>query len=159
MNLNKVQAVTTQLKLVALDADDLAVISAHVQDAHVQVSDIVWRQHEKRLVVGMNRLDWEQTLTGETAARRLIAALRFVRVLSCKSRNIDLKAPHAALELLGVEFHAGEPPGGSAVLMFSQGGALRLDVECLECELTDLGPDEFGTGDFGEGAEPSGWGA
>jgi hypothetical protein len=157
--LNKVLAVTTQLKLFALDADDLAVISAHVQDARVQVSDIVWRQDEKRLVVGMNRLDWEQTLSGETAARRLIAALRFDRVLSCKSRNIDLKAPETALELLGIEFHPGEPPGGSAVLMFSHGGALRLDVECLECELTDLGPDELGAGDFGQGAEPSGWGA
>jgi len=41
-----------QLKLIALDADDLAVISAHVQDARVQASDIVWRQDEKRLVVG-----------------------------------------------------------------------------------------------------------
>jgi hypothetical protein len=40
--------------------------------------------------------------------------------------------------------------------MFSQGGALRLDVECLECELTDLGPDDLGTSDLGEGAEPPG---
>src|SRR4249920_2903333 len=59
-----------QLKLIALDADDLAVISAHVQDARVQASDIVWRQDEKRLVVGLNRLDWEQTLSGGTAPRR-----------------------------------------------------------------------------------------
>src|SRR6185437_3668335 len=81
-----------QLKLIALDADDLAVISAHVQDARVQASDIVWRQDEKRLVVGMNRLDWEQTLSGGTAPRRSIAALRFDRVLACKSRNIDLDA-------------------------------------------------------------------
>ena len=55
-----------------------------------QAADIVWRQGEKRLVVGMNRLDWEQTLAGETVPRRLIAALRFDRVLACKSRNIDL---------------------------------------------------------------------
>jgi hypothetical protein len=41
-------------------------------------------------------------------------------------------------------------------LIFSQGGALRLDVECLECELADLGTDDLGTSDFGEGAEPSG---
>src|SRR4051794_3149017 len=147
------------LKLIALDADDLAVISAHVQDARVQTGDIIWRQGEKRLVVGMNRLDWEQTLSGETAARRLIAALRFDRVLSCKSRNIDLESPDTALDLLGIEFHPGEPPGGAAVLMFAQGGALRLDVECLECELVDLGPDELGAGDLGEGAEPPGWGA
>jgi hypothetical protein len=154
-----VSPVTAQLKLIALDADDLAVISAHFQDARVQTADIIWRQSEKRLVVGMSRLDWEQTLAGETTPRRLVAALRFDRVLACKSRDIDLEAPETALELLGIEFHPGEPPGGSAVLMFSQGGALRLDVECLECELSDLGADDLGTSDFGEGAEPSGWDA
>jgi hypothetical protein len=148
--------VADQLKLIALDADDLAVISAHVQDAHVQTADIIWRQGEKRLVVGLNRLDWEQTPAGATTPRRLVSALRFDRVLSCKSRNIDLEAPETALELLGIEFHPGEAPGGSAVLMFSQGGALRLDVECLECELADLGADDLGTSDLGEGAEPSG---
>jgi hypothetical protein len=41
-----VLAVTAQLKLNALDADDLAVISAHVQDARVQTADIIWRQAE-----------------------------------------------------------------------------------------------------------------
>jgi Protein of unknown function (DUF2948) len=136
------------LKLIALDADDLAVISAHVQDARVQAADIVWRQDEKRLVVGMNRLDWEQTLSGGTEPRRSIAALRFDRVLACKSRNIDLEQPEAVLELVGIEFHPDEPPGGSAVLLFSHGGALRLDVECLECELTDLGTDDLGTSDL-----------
>src|SRR5712671_1476819 len=100
------------LKLIALDADDLAVISAHVQDARVQTSDIIWRQDEKRLVIGMSRLDWEQTLSGETAPRRLVAALRFDRVLSCKSRHIDLAAPETALELVGIEFHPGKEPGG-----------------------------------------------
>jgi len=142
-------AVAPKLKLIALDADDLAVISAHVQDACVQASDIIWRQSEKRLVVGMNRLDWEQTLSGEASPRRLTAALRFDRVLSCKSRNIDSRAPETALELLGIEFHPGDAPSGSAVLLFSHGGALRLDLECLECELTDLG----------ESAETSGLGA
>jgi hypothetical protein len=151
--------VTTQLKLIALDADDLAVISAHVQDARVQTSDIIWRPGEKRLVVGMNRLDWEQTLAGETSPRRLIAALRFDRVLACKSRNIDLEAPETALELLGIEFHPGAAPGGSAVLLFARGGVLRLDVECLECELTDLGLDDPGSSGAGEGSESSGLGA
>jgi hypothetical protein len=139
------------LKLIALDADDLAVISTHVQDARVQTSDIIWRQGEKRLVVGMNRLDWEQTLHGETAPRRLVAALRFDRVLACKSRNIDLAAPGTVLDLVGIEFHSHDAPGGSALLLFTHGGAIRLDVECLECELTDLGPDELGTGEAGEG--------
>jgi hypothetical protein len=135
---------TTQLKLMALDADDLAVISAHVQDARVRTSEIIWRQGEKRLVIGMRRLDWEHTLCGETTQRRLIAALRFDRVLSCKSRHIDLEAKDAVLDLVGIEFHEGEAPSGSALLLFAQGGALRLDVECLECELTDLAADDLG---------------
>ncbi len=144
------------LKLIALDADDLAVISAHVQDARVQASDIIWRQHEKRLVIGMNRLDWEQTLAGQTSPRRLVAALRFDRVLACKCRNIDLQTPATVLDLIGIEFHPDEPPGGSALLLFDRGAALRLDVECLECELTDLGADNLGTGDLG--TVPSGQG-
>lgn len=138
-----------QLKLIALDEDDLAVISAHVQDASVQTADIIWRQGEKRLVIGMNRLDWEQTLSGETTPRRLIAALRFDRVLACKSRNIDLDAPETVLDLVGIEFYPGGDPGGSAMLLFAQGGALRLDVECLECELTDLGIVDLGEGGGG----------
>ncbi len=142
-------ALNAPLKLIALDADDLSVISAHVQEARVQIADIVWRQDEKRLVIGMNRLDWEQALAGESTPRRLVAALRFDRVLACKSRNIDPAATEAALELVGIEFYPGHDPGGSALLMFSDGGALRLDVECLECELTDLGPDDLGTGEVG----------
>ena len=135
---------TGQRKLIALDADDLAVISAHVQDAAVQVADIIWRQSEKRLVVGMSRVDWDQAINGEQPTGRLLAALRFDRVLACKSRDIDLDAPDVALELLGIEFHASDAPSGSAVLMFASGGALRLDVECLEVELADLGPDDVG---------------
>lgn len=136
-----------QLKLIALDADDLAVISTHVQDAHVHASDIIWSRNEKRLVIGMNRLDWEQTLSGMTEPRRLVAALRFERVLACKSRRIDLSRADTTLELIGIEFHANEPPGGCAILMFADGGALRLDVECLECQLTDLGPEDLGAAD------------
>jgi hypothetical protein len=145
---------TAPVKLIALDADDLAVISAHVQDAVVKSADIIWRQSEKRLVIGMSRLDWERTLEGETSPRRLISALRFDRVLACKSRNIDLDAPQLQLEMLGIEFHPTEPPGGNAVMMFANGGALRLDLECLECELADLGPDDLGTSDLGEATTP-----
>src|SRR6476659_10214483 len=99
------ESVAPQLKLIALDADDLAVISAHVQDARVQAADIIWRQDEKRLVIGMSRPDWEPMLSGETASRRLIAALRFDRVLACKWRKIDLEAQDTPLELVGIECH------------------------------------------------------
>jgi hypothetical protein len=132
-----------QQRMIALDADDLAVISAHVQDASVNVADVIWRQAEKRLVIGMYRTDWDQTLSGAAEPTRLVSALRFDRVLACKCRNIDLDQPGRTLSLLGIEFHENDPPSGSAVLMFADGGALRLDVECLECELADLGQDDL----------------
>jgi hypothetical protein len=138
-----------QPRLIALDEDDLAVISAHVQEASVRIGDIIWRQSEKRLVAGMRRLDWDHALSGPPAARRLITALRFDRVLACKSRNLDMDKPDLTLVLIGLEFHPGKKPGGSVLLMFAGGGALRLDVECIECELADLGEDHLGA--VGEG--------
>ncbi len=83
----------------------------------------------------------------------MISALRFDRVLSCKSRNIDLAMKDATLDLLGIEFHPADAPGGSVILMFDSGGALRLEVECLECELADLGQGDRGAGKADEGAE------
>lgn len=132
-------------RLIALDEDDLAVISAHVQNASLEVGDIVWRQDSKRLVIGMTRHDWEQSLQGVEEPPRLLSALRFDRVLACKSRDIDLDAPQT-LTVLGIEFYPDDPPGGSAVLLFAEGGALRFDVECLECELADLGTDDLADG-------------
>lgn len=143
----------SQRKLIALDEDDLAVVSAHVQDAAVAAGDIIWRQGEKRLVVGMRRPDWDETIAHPCEPHRLISALRFDRVLSCKSRGIDMAAPELGLTLLGIEFHAASPPGGNVLLLFAGGGALRLDVECLECELADLGPDDLAAAP-GDGTPP-----
>lgn len=134
----------SQRRLVALDDDDLAVISAHVQDAAVVAGDILWRQGEKRLIVAMRRMDCEDIIAGDCVPRRLISALRFDRVLSCQSREIDMAAPELPLTLLGLEFHPGKNPGGQVLLLFASGGVMRLEVECLECELADLGPDELG---------------
>lgn len=128
-------------KLVALDDDDLAVISAHVQDAAVVAGDILWRQAENRLVIAMRRIDCEDIIAGDCVPRRLISVLRFDRVLSCRSRAIDMAASDLPLTLLGIEFYRGKKPGGEVMLLFASGGVLRLEVECLECELADLGPD------------------
>lgn len=138
------QRKVTRRKLAALDEDDLAVISAHIQDAAVVAGDILWRQGEMRLIVAMRRMDCEDILAGDCVPRRLISALRFDRVLSCQSREIDMSAPELPLTLLGLEFHPGKKPGGQVLLLFASGGVLRLEVECLECELADLGPDDLG---------------
>ena len=128
------------LKLIALDKDDMAVISAHLQDAVLKVSDILWRPAEHRLVVGMNRFDWEAAQDQAPEYRRRRSVLRFDGVKSVKCRNISPNEPEAVLNLLAVDFAESEPPAGIITLVFSGGAALRLEVECLEVQLSDLGP-------------------
>ena len=128
------------LKLIALDREDLEVVSAHLQDALVKVGEVIWRPAEHRVVIALNRFDWEAA-TGEIPAwQRRRAALRFDRVLSCKCRNMDCSAKEQVLNLLAIEFAEADAPGGAVTLSFSGGGTLRLEVECLETEVVDLGP-------------------
>jgi hypothetical protein len=127
------------LKFIALDEDDLAVVSTHLQDAIVKVADIIWMPKDRRLVVGLNRFDWEATLDPEPRYRRRRAALRFERVLGCKCRDVRSADKDKVLNLLAVEFAPKDPPAGIVTLIFSGGAALRLEVECLEAELADLG--------------------
>lgn len=130
------------LKLIALDADDLAVVSAHLQDAVLQVADMAYRPSERRFVAIANRFDWAAATGahGQTPAlERRRAALRFERVLGAGLQGIDLKARRQVLELLAVQFEEKEAPGGFITLIFAGGGAIRLTVECIEAELRDLG--------------------
>ena len=128
------------LKFIALDKDDLEVVSAHLQDALVKVADISWRRQEKRLVVALSRFDWLAAEGTRPELRRCRSALRFERVTCCKCRSVDPAGKDAVLNLLAVEFSETDPPAGVVTLIFSGGGMLRLEVECLEVELADLGP-------------------
>jgi len=129
-----------QLKFIALDGEDLEVVSAHLQDAVVKVSDVLWRPQEKRLVVALNRFDWEAAQADHPEYRRRRAALRFERVMSCKCRHVNPAGKDAVLNLLAVEYTPTDAPAGVVTLIFSGDVALRLEVECLEAELADLGP-------------------
>jgi len=129
------------LRLIALDTDDLAVLSAQVQDAVLRVEDMRWMPREKRFVVAMNRFAWDalpRSRRREYQRRR--AALHFERVEAIRSAGVDRSAREAVLELLAVRFEPREEPAGDFVLDFAGGATIRLAVECLECQLADLGP-------------------
>jgi hypothetical protein len=129
-----------ELKLVALERDDLEIVSAHLQDAVVKVDEIFWRPAEKRLIVALNRFDWEAAVEPTPSWQRRRAALRFERVLSFKARNITPADKDRVLNLLAIEFVEREAPAGTVVLYFSGDCVLRLEVECIEAEAVDLGP-------------------
>lgn len=131
---------TDPLKFVALDREDLEVISTHLQDALVKVADVLWRPQEKRLVIALNRFDWLSAEGDRPELRRCRTALRFERVTCCKSKQLDPAGKDTVVNLLDIEFDETDAPAGVVTLIFSGGAALRLEVECLEAELADLGP-------------------
>src|SRR5690606_18563037 len=128
----------TDLKLLALDDEDLQVISAHVQDAVVRVEDMGLAKADRRFALLMNRFAWE--LDDERAkGQRKRAALRFEHVQSVESSGIDPRARDGVLDLLSISFAAGDAPAGTVVLAFAGGGTVSLQVDCLEAKLHDLG--------------------
>lgn len=127
----------SRLRLVALDPDDLAVVSAHMQDATVKASEIAWLARDRRVALVCNRFDWEGAQAGQPRRRR--TGLRFDRVMHVTARGIS-RGGEEVLNLLAIRFTPAVDPGGMIELTFAGGAALRLAVECVECALDDLGP-------------------
>jgi hypothetical protein len=128
----------TLLKLHALDREGLQVISAHVQDVCVKRGDMLFLPRQKRFALSGMRFDWAATKYG--AEERVGSVLCFDRVLKVAHIGIRDHAPGDVLNLLGVTFEKTEPPSGMVFLAFADGAIVRLDVECLEVELRDVGP-------------------
>ena len=128
---------TTGPILAAEDSEDLEVISAQLQDAVAKVGDFKYLPKARRFVAVFNRFQWEN---GKPGNLRVRSGLHFESVLSVKSKNIKMGAPGAVLSLLAIKFTpAGEAdPAGKVELTFSGGGAMLLDVECLDAQLADL---------------------
>lgn len=129
------------LKLIALDDEDLAVLSAHLQDAVVRVGDILYEAPVKRFAMVVNRFDWS-SLAGpgrDNSFTRRRTGIRLQQVTAVRSRNINRSDTDAVLSLLAIIFAPTELPSGIVTLHFSGSMAIELDVECIEAELRDLG--------------------
>ena len=126
------------LKLVALDQEDLAVISAHLQDAIVRVGDLAYLPAENRFAFLARRFDWEAGLN--EPPRRRLTGLHFERVTGVRVRGVDRTKPDSVLNLLAIAFDAGDAPSGTATLIFAEGAAIQVELECVEMQMKDLGP-------------------
>lgn len=127
-----------ELRLVAFDADDLSVISAHLQDALVRVGDMAWLPEQDRFALVLSRFDW--IAAGEGRCERATAGLHFDRVRTVRQCAVPQTTPNVILELLAISFEPTEAPAGQVTLTFAGGAAIRLEVECLEACARDMGP-------------------
>jgi Protein of unknown function (DUF2948) len=125
------------LKLIALDREGLGVISAHIQNTCLKRADMAWLPRQRRFVVAGMRYDWVGAKTGPE--ERVASALRFDRVLKVSHIGLEEIGSDATLNLLAVTFEKTDPPAGVIFLAFADGALVRLEVECVEVELRDMG--------------------
>ena len=121
------------LKLLAEDAEDLAVISAAMQDAVAKVGDINYEPKARRLTMAFNRYAWEAG-----GGARVRSGLQIAGVLKFEARKVRREAPEAVIEILAMTFEPGEAPGGVITLSCAGGGDLRATVECVDAVLADV---------------------
>ena len=126
---------TAKLKLSALDADDLAILSAAIQDALVAVRDCAFLKDEKRFVLLLNRFRWEADPDAGNGHSRTHSALVFNDVTAVRHHDIPTAEPDRMLELLAVALENDH----SVLLRFSAGRAIRLEIGRLACHLGDVG--------------------
>ena len=114
-------------------------IRDRLQDAVAPLKDFAYLPKARRFAALVNRFKWEDGRRG--ANLRVRSLLHFDDVLSARSKNIKLGAPDAVVSLLAIRFEpkGGEDPGGAVDLVFAGGGTIRLEVECLDASLSDVG--------------------
>ena len=126
------------LKLRAADADDLAVISACLQDAVIAVKEMAFLADEHRFVLVANRFRWERAqddrpVEGTRIYERVHCGVCFDGVTGVRRLGLDRRRKGQILSLLAIK-----PEGGHIDLVFSAGVAIRLEVDRILCHLQDL---------------------
>lgn len=146
----------TGLKLIARDAEDLAVVASCLQDALVPLNEMRYLGTERRFILVVNRFRWERDNSDGSAPKarghkqqvdasfedeaypgahqRTHSGLCIDRVLAVRSRDIDRDRPDQFLDLLTLNY-----ADGKLDFIFAGGGVIQLEVEALNLFLQDLG--------------------
>lgn len=134
------EGVERPLRLQALDAEDLKIISALVQDAVFPASEMAWNSKRREFGLLVNRFRWENQAQGRTTgdAERVQAVLMLRDVLSVASSGIDRNDQDLVLSLLSIQFSPAEDGAGYVSLILAGDGEIRLAVECLDVALSDV---------------------
>jgi len=128
----------TPLNLGALDADDLKVMSALVQDAVFPISEMRWQARRHRFAVLINRFRWEDKGRDRHGPERVQSLLVIDNVLHVSSQGIDRRDPEIILSLLSLDWEPREDGTGHILLTLAGDGTIRLEVEAIEARLKDV---------------------
>jgi hypothetical protein len=129
------------VRLRAETPEDLGVMSALLQDAIAQTSEIAWSRKHRRFTLLLNRFRWEDAPAAERQGRpfeRVRAILAVDSVLRARTSGVDPKDRDLVLELLALVFEPGAEGAGTLRLILAGDGEIALDVECLDARLADV---------------------
>src|ERR1041385_8866800 len=132
-----------ELRLRGEDAEDLAVISACLQDALVAVRDLAYDRDARVFVLVANRFRWEAGVgrKGGTFERTLCGAA-FEAIEGVVYRGFHRSEEDRILSLLAIRLTPGPqtgPQGGVIDLEFAGGATIRLTAATISCRMRDLG--------------------
>ena len=131
--------VDAPLHLKALDADDLPVLSALVQDAVFPANEMTWTASKRRFALLLNRFRWEADAPGSSAEPERVRALLVIEdAMKVSSTGIDRKDADLILSLLSIGFEPGEDGTGRLELTLAGDGAISIEVEALDVTLKDV---------------------
>ena len=133
---------TNALKLMALDGDDLVVISANCQDAVFKAEDINWQTSDNRFLLTINRFDWNKVqkkrFWQKKQYQRRRAVLHIEQVDKVQTRGIK-QAGNEVYSLLSIGFEPHEDQvSGQIILTLANGAAINLHVKAIEMRLADF---------------------
>ena len=128
------------LKLIARTVEDLRVVSAHLQDAIVNINDIANLKKNKILLLQLNRFMWEDVEKGLLRKnKRIRTILKFENVIKVKSRNINLARKDKFLDFLTIETNQMTDNNYEMKILFAGDSILKVIVEVIEVTLDDQG--------------------
>lgn len=128
------------LRLIAQDAEGLAVLSALLQDAVFPITEMRYVAGRRRFALMLNRFRWEDRDAAQAGGRkfeRVQSLLVFEDVLAVRSSGIAREDKDVILSLLQVSFAPGEDGTGVVTLVLAGDGAIALQVEALDVTLRD----------------------
>ena len=128
------------LKLIARSVEDLRVVSAHLQDAIVNINDIANLKKNKILLLQLNRFMWEDVEKGVFRKnKRIRTVLKFENIIKVKSRNINLAGKDKFLDFLTIETKQMIDNNYEMKILFAGDSIIKIIAEAIEVTLDDQG--------------------
>jgi hypothetical protein len=129
------------LRLRAADAEDLAVISACLQDALVAVRDLAYDPAARTFVLVANRFRWESRDTDareDAPFERILCGVAFDDIDGVAYRGFHRSGEDRILSLLAIRATPATA-GATIALDFAGDAAIRLTAAAIRCRARDFG--------------------